>query len=289
VQKSLTGTSSTRIEKPEPKPLKCKHCGAVLRYKKKVMFGGRYVTWFAPDLCNCPGAVEEAKAEAERAKREAEKAEAEKKRQERARLLRKSGLPARYHDATFNSAKITKFNRQAFDRTVEYAQNPKGGLLISGPVGTGKTYLAACIVNAFLDQLKWVTFGGVVDLLGRIRRSYSEAAQEEEWQIMDELCSVPLLVLDDLGKEKVSEWVEQMLFRVIDSRYRENKLLVVTSNFTAPELQDRYPEVGPALVSRLAEMCTGIYLGGKDWRMMWLEKNDPMSEPANHFLLKNKG
>jgi len=124
----------------------------------------------------------------------------------------------------------------------------------------------ACLVNKLINREIRVLFGNVIDLLGRLRRSYDEDAQEEEWRVIDELINVPLLVIDDLGKEKVSEWVEQTLYRIVDARYRENKALVITSNFSLSELEGRYDEVGPALVSRIAEMCEGAHLMGRDWR-----------------------
>lgn len=147
----------------------------------------------------------------------------------------------------------------------EFSQD-SGGLFLTGPVGTGKTHLAACLVNELVSREVRVLFGNVLDLLGRLRRSYDGDAQEEEWRILDELATVPLLVIDDLGKEKVSEWVEQTLYRIVDMRYRDNRPLVVTSNFILSELEKRYQEVGPALVSRLAEMCEGVRVAGKDWR-----------------------
>jgi len=226
--------------------------------------------WASPKPCTCPGVLAEAEEARERARLQAEREHAERVKSERFRLLKKSGLPARYYGATFAAAEIDDDNRDAYVSVMRFEVKPTGGLIISGPVGTGKTYAASCMVNLFLDKLKWVTFGNVLDLLGRLRRSYSDAAQEEEWRILDELNKVPLLVIDDLGKEKVSEWVEQILYQVIDGRYRAEKPLIVTTNYDAETLAGRYPEVGEALMSRLGGFCEPVYLGGTDRRLSWM-------------------
>lgn len=240
----------------------------MLRWRRHEVPELDWVTYFRPEPCSCPGAQEH-RAELERRAREEEVRQREEEaRQRRQALLERSRLPRRYWICTFDTAKETPENRAALARVRAYAQNfpGHGGLFLTGPVGTGKTHLAACLVNSLISREIRVLFGNVLDLLGRLRRSYDDDAQEEEWRILDELATVPLLVIDDVGKEKVSEWVEQTLYRVVDLRYRDNRPLVVTSNFTLSELERRYPEVGPALVSRLAEMCEGVRLAGKDWR-----------------------
>lgn len=254
----------------EPRPHRCKHCGASLPYRYMNYPELRRSFWASPKPCACPGAIAEAEAEADRLRVIAEKEAEQRRVTERARLLKKSGLPARYHSATFETAEITDANRDAYAMVMQFAANPAGGLLLSGPVGTGKTFAAACVVNAYLDRLKWATFGNVLSHLGRLKRSYSEAAQEEEWRILDELNKVPLLVIDDLGKEKVSEWVEQVLYQVIDGRYRDGRSLILTTNFDPDKLGERYPEVGPAMISRIAEMCEPVFLGGEDRRLSWM-------------------
>ncbi|MEM0138510.1 MAG: ATP-binding protein [Thermoplasmatales archaeon] len=250
--------------KPEPDPMTCAHCGAEMRYRWAPVADSGW--WIPPAPCTCPGAVEAA--EAKRAGRERE--ERQRRMVERDRLLMRSGLPAKYLRATFDAAVATDHNREVLAKAREFADKPAGGLLLSGPVGRGKTYVAACIVNHRLDKLQWTVFGNVVSLLGRIRRTYDEWSREDEWDVVNELTSVPVLVLDDLGKDRVTDWVEQTLYQVIDTRYRENRPLIVTTNLGLRDLRDRYPEVGPALVSRIVDMCRGFRLDGPDWRMRGL-------------------
>jgi DNA replication protein DnaC len=183
-------------------------------------------------------------------------------------LLEISRLPKRYWTCSFATATSTLENQAAIEKVKVYAENftGRGGVVLLGPGGTGKTHMVACMIDSLTSRGIRALFGNVLDLLGRLRRSYDDGAQEEEWRIIDELASAPLLVIDDLGKEKVSGWVEQTLYRIVDMRYRENRALVVTSNFTLSELEKRYNDVGSALISRIAEMCEGVRLGGKDWR-----------------------
>ena len=75
-----------------------------------------------------------------------------------------------------------------------------------------------------------------------------------------------LLVLDDLGKEKPSEWVEETLYEIINARYVRRLPVIITTNVGLKAVETRYPWNGEAIVSRLFEMCAGVKVGGDDWR-----------------------
>jgi DNA replication protein DnaC len=73
-------------------------------------------------------------------------------------------------------------------------------------------------------------------------------------------------VIDDLGKEKPTLWVEQMVYEIINGRYEDNKPVIITTNTSLVGIQDQYDKNGPAIVSRIVEMCQGVKMDGADWR-----------------------
>jgi DNA replication protein DnaC len=263
---------------PEPDPQTCEYCGAVLRYRPVMhpILKGRVSIWLSPARCTCPQAAEywAQVDEEERREQEAEEArQREIERQQRVeRIMRKSQLPPRFQRRTFSNFRETPASAGPLNIAREYADNFKEqlaagqGLIFTGGVGTGKTHLAAAITLHVLNQGYSVIFGTVTTLLGRIRQTYDEDAQETERQVIDELVNVSLLVIDDLGKEKPTPWVEQMLYEIINARYEEEKPLIITTNTSMREIQDRYENTGPAIVSRIVEMCRGVKVDGDDWR-----------------------
>jgi len=141
---------------------------------------------------------------------------------------------------------------------------------IYGPVGRGKTHLAV----GFLREAILKTgeeagrFIRAVDLFKEIRDTFSEKSARNERALLEEFGkAVPLLVIDDLGTEKVSEWVEQTLYDLIDRRYGELLDTIITSNLEPAALSAHYTNHGPRLMSRIFAMGPLYEVEGVDRRI----------------------
>lgn len=185
------------------------------------------------------------------------------------RLWEDSRLPARWKNRTFEAFEITDKNRDSYQLALEYATNfnPQlgEGLLLVGTVGTGKTHLAAAIAMNLLDREHSVVFGTVTSLLGQIRSAF-DSDRISEREVMDKLCRCQLLIIDDLGKEKTTDWVEQTLYEIINTRYEDNKSLVITTNMNLDEIRNKYQNNGDAIVDRILETCEGVEMKWPSWR-----------------------
>jgi DNA replication protein DnaC len=128
--------------------------------------------------------------------------------------------------------------RKAYLRTLDFAQQPQGWLLLFGPCGVGKTHLAAAAANLALDRSERVLFAVVPDLLDHLRATFgpsSEVAYDERFELVR---TVPLLVLDDLGTESATAWAREKLYQIINHRYNQELPTIITSN-RAPESLDQ--------------------------------------------------
>jgi DNA replication protein DnaC len=110
------------------------------------------------------------------------------------------------------------------------------------------------------------------DLFGRIKRTYSHDDSYDESAVLEVYKSVKLLIIDDIGKERPTEWTLSTLYAIIDGRYDRAMPLIVTTNYGAKDLVKRLTPAGgdettaDAIVDRLVEMCESIVMGGPSWR-----------------------
>lgn len=276
-----------------PPPVPCEYCGAP-RYTTGYVFDSTRVLWNPIDMerCTCPEAV--AAYEAEQARRAAEEQaareaeEAKKMRARVQRLIGDSGMNARFQTRTFAASVQTPENRAALRACKQYADtfrdklpryNPapgRNGLYITGPVGTGKTHLAAAIANQLIQEGTAVICMTMLDLLERIKRTYEQRREygedDSESDILNAYKTVPLLVIDDMGKEPATDWAVSKIYSIINARYEAFMPTIVTTNYTDTELvrrltgKDGDQSTAAATVDRLHEMCAAIITTGESWR-----------------------
>ena len=136
------------------------------------------------------------------------------------------------------------------------------GLLLWGDVGTGKSFAAACIANALLEQATPVLMTNFSKILNQMGTMYTE----ERYQYIASFNHYPLLIIDDLGIERSTEYAKEQVYAVIDERYKANLPLIITTNLTIGEIRNPENVADARIYSRVLEMCTPIHVGGGDRR-----------------------
>ena len=135
-----------------------------------------------------------------------------------------------------------------------FSHEETDGLILRGTTGVGKTHLAVAILKAVIRRGYTGYYANFSDFLSRLRSSFqADAGTETENQLMDIVESVDLLVLDDVGAERLTEFVTERLYLIINRRYEAAKPIIMTTNFDEEELRAR---IGERTASRLCEMCS---------------------------------
>lgn len=138
----------------------------------------------------------------------------------------------------------------------EFLANPHtDGLLFTGQVGNGKTYLACCIANALMQREQTVLFVVVPDLLDLIRATYDHNKQpgtHSEQQLLDTARSVPMLILDDLGAHNYTEWTRNKIYSILNYRLNHRLPVIITTNINLEDLEEH---LGERTTSRIFQMC----------------------------------
>ncbi len=201
-------------------------------------------------------------------------------------LLRRANIPPRYESCSFDSFyRLTPkldLARTLAKRFVEEYPSVECGLLILGPCGVGKTHLAVSILKELICKHEVESiFYDFRDLLKKIQNSYNSVSQASEMQILEPVLNAEVLVLDDLGAERPTEWVRDTFAYIINTRYNQKLTTIITSNFddhpkefktlndgtTFPSEETLTDRSGVRLRSRLYEMCKVIRIQGSDFRV----------------------
>lgn len=190
--------------------------------------GKRMETW-----TSCPGCKEDERAEADRKDAEAKAAW---QREHLERLLNQTAIPQRFLDRTFDNWRVTNDGQlHAVKVAMEYVANFDShhanglSLVFSGAAGTGKSHLAAAILKGILPRHVgvYMTFMGMIRL---IRETWRPDSKRTESQVIAELGTLPLLVLDEIGVQYGTEAEHTLLFEVMDRRYRDQKPSILLTN-----------------------------------------------------------
>lgn len=174
----------------------------------------------------------------------------------RADGVRDKSLAACRFDGAEETPELTKCRRYAENWETAKAQGI--GLLLWGGTGNGKTYAAACIANSLIDR-------GVPAMITSFPRIIG-ARFEDRPSIMEAVRRYPLLVLDDFGTERATDFALETVYSVVDERYKTGKPLIVTTNLTFSELKEPQSMTQQRIYERVLEMCTPIAFRGESRR-----------------------
>lgn len=195
-----------------------------------------------------------------------EQAQKEQQRLDRIRRLKANGLQDKALFAyTFDKADSTNPAMQYAHRYVRHWAEVKAegrGLLFWGGVGTGKTFAAACIANALTEQ-------GVPVLMtnfSKILNSLSGMFSEDRNKYLASFKEFDLLIIDDLGIERNSEYAQEQVYNVVDSRYLSRLPFIITTNLTLAEMKDPKDIAHARIYDRILERCAPIRFAGRNYR-----------------------
>jgi DNA replication protein DnaC len=153
-----------------------------------------------------------------------------------------TGIGRRFLEVSFDREPIVSLDRRtvlqpvrAFTRSIVANLDAGRGLWFDGPVGTGKTSLAILVAKAASEAGRTYAVFPVPRLLAEIRRTFDSDAGETYMRLFQRLCTVDLLVLDDLGAEKQTEWVLEQLYSIVNERWQDRRSIVVTTNVPEPD------------------------------------------------------
>jgi DNA replication protein DnaC len=180
-----------------------------------------------------------------------------------------NSIPQRYRGVSFDRPPVTEMPSatvqvvRAYLRNLDQRLDEGRGLWLYGDVGTGKTTLAMLVSRTALEAGRSVAIYSLPRLLAEIRDTYEEGSRHSYTGLLDRLAEVDLLHVDDVGTEKTSPWVLEQLYAIVNSRYEEQRSIVLTTNLDRDALSE---QINPRTVSRLEEMCEELPLFGADHR-----------------------
>lgn len=234
-------------------------CGKCGKRKQKLITltrNGAEVPMVVPVMCKC---------KSDAYKQQKARDEQEKEMDAISKLRKESLMDSRFRSISFKNFVLNQYNEKCFRLCKRYAtafdkmMEKNMGLLMYGGVGTGKTFAAACIANYLLDQKIPVVMISFIKLLEMLEKNTDN-------DIIQNLQSAKLLVLDDLGAERRTSYALEKVYNIIDARYRSKLPVILTTNLTMDEMMDAESMQYERIYDRIFEMCYPLEFKGMSWR-----------------------
>ena len=215
-----------------------------------------------PVPCQCRKDAEEAQKVEEQRQKDFESMQS---------LKKGSLIDSKFKDCTFATCKVVPDNKRQVKLCKSYADRfeemmeKNQGLLLYGNVGTGKSYLSACIANTIMARLHSVCATSMVKIMD-LARDFKE--KDTLTNLEAKMMKADLLILDDLGTESESSYAKEIVYRVIDGRYRIKKPMVITTNLTLESMQNCMDIDKKRVYDRILEVCYPMQFNGKSFRQL---------------------
>lgn len=231
-------------------------CGVCKKHKEfRRQFDFMARPFVVPCLCDC--------GKAELARQEQE-AQLKRERERVQELFSFSLVDERFRESTFDNLIETPDNAKGIRIAKNYVEHFDEmyrlgkGLILYGPTGTGKTFLADCVANALMEKGVPVLVTSIIAL--------TRGMGEHLPSVLEKMSNARLLVLDDFGAERFTDFKSEQIFDVIDTRYSSKKPMIITTNYPLSELKKAENIRQQRVNERILEVCHPVKMDGESWR-----------------------
>lgn len=241
------------IESSKGIQFKCKKCGRKIKTTDSE---------YQIVLCPC---------EFEKRDKEYHEKEIEKQEERFYKKIENSGLPYRFFDADFENVILDDMPKsflsameilKKYVEEIEVNKNSGLGLYVYGDVGRGKTYMTACVLKELLKRNEQCLFTSFFDIYEELKECYRRKLSTKP--IVEKYIGYKFLFIDDFGKERFTEWANEIVFQIINKRYNQMRPTILSSNNSLVQCIDNGLE--KAVADRITQTCEKVKIVGKNFR-----------------------